>query len=118
MNIEYSVSAQDYIDYQLFIHSKSKHLIRKRRAQQVRLPVLYFLLGGFLLYFGLDIQGGFLLIKPGSTATGLFLVLTSLLWYFLWPVYTRRHYRKHYEKQILETYKEAIGSTSRVQFED
>ena len=41
-----------------------------------------------------------------------------MLWFFVYPIWERRHYIKHYKGFIKENYKDKLGITATVEFEN
>jgi len=102
MILEYSLDQTDYLNHQLYIASKTERIIKKRKRSKLLLAGLYILLG--LLY-----------LQGSMYSQALVFGLIGLLWYFLYPIWERRRYRKHYQKFIEDTYHERFGKTSTIE---
>jgi hypothetical protein len=89
MTIEYSLTEQDYVTYQLYVASQSS-LIKKRRMQ-TRIVVM-------LLYLGL----GTFIVVQGRPPLGMLFFVFGVLWFFFYPMRDARRYEKHYRKSIRE----------------
>ena len=96
MTLEYNIDEQDFLAGQLFIASKSDR-IKKKRQKNKMITVLAFGVLGILM-----LTGGKIVV--GSTA-----VLFALLSFFIYPIWERRQYVRHYEAFIKENYKDRIG---------
>ncbi len=91
MKIEYVLTEDDFLTHQLYSASQSPQVRRKRRRSQLILPVLYLL---FAAVLGWEQRYEFAAVILGI----------ALIWYFLYPVYTRYAYRRHYRSYIRQNY--------------
>jgi hypothetical protein len=91
MNTEYTLSHEDYLIFQLYTASKSKHIKQKRFNTRFIVSVLYLALGLMLIYLG-------------NIIAGLAFVGFSVLWHLFIPVYLKKRYLKHYSNYIRENY--------------
>lgn len=105
MKITYSLDQNDYLTNQLYQASINKSVSNTRRKSVVFVVLLFLLIAGITYDKGNQLQS-YLFIA---------MALVSL---FLYPIYLRNHYKKHYTKYIIETYKNRFGQTSEVLFED
>ncbi|MDA3615237.1 YcxB family protein [Polluticaenibacter yanchengensis] len=105
MTIYFQLDQKDFLQHQLFIASKSPAVIKQRRKSWIFITLV---LAGFSVFFKLT--GNVLLFYYC-----LFFAVITLLFY---PLYLRRHYRKHYEKYIAEHYKNRVGNTVSISFND
>lgn len=92
MNIEYTLTTDDFLTYQLYASSKSVSQKKKRRNNRVLYAIIYLLFGLYLSfrdnsYLGIIIFG-----------------VLALLWFILFPQYSRRKYEKHFQKHVEENY--------------
>jgi hypothetical protein len=93
MEIEFSLSRADYIDFQLFAATKSERIKKNKRNARNRLPIIYLIIGTILLVVVEDI------------IFAIIFYLFGVLWYLLYPTLTKRRYAKHYEKYVDENFK-------------
>ena len=91
MRINYTIKAEDYLKFQLFIASRSKQVKRRRRFALYLIPILYLLLG-IIFYFIKDISG--FIVFAGF----------AILWFIFYPIFSRKRYIRFYRKHIEEHY--------------
>ena len=97
MTITYKLNESDFLIHHLYIASQSERIKKKRQRNKVRLPIIY--LAFAVLTFFLEM----------SYVTPLFIII-GILWYFLYPLWERRHYINHYKGFISETNKDSFDS--------
>jgi hypothetical protein len=90
--VEYPLQADDYLQYQLYVASKSKRIQKKRKNSKIGLPIIYIFFS-IVIYF-----------YSNSLLSFLFIAI-AIAWYFLYPVWEKHHYIKHYKDFIDENYK-------------
>lgn len=105
MTITITLEENDFLIHQLFLASKSYRIKKKRQKNKIVTPIIYIVIG-ILLYIR-D-------ILPLALA---FWVL-GILWFFIYPIWERRHYLKHYEGFIKDNYKTRIGKISTLEIND
>lgn len=98
MIITYTLNENDLLIHQLFIASKSERIQKKRKRSRVIIPLLY---GVFGLGFFYD----------GSLSMMIAFFVAGILWFFIYPIWERRHYVKHYKGFINENQREMQGKT-------
>jgi hypothetical protein len=104
MTIEYTLDKVDFLTFQLYSASKSERIRKIRTRNKMMLPLVY--LGiSIILYFIESIE------------LAIIIFLSGLLWILIYPFYDRRKYVKHYEKYILEIYKNRLGKPENLKFE-
>jgi ABC-type multidrug transport system fused ATPase/permease subunit len=103
MTIEYKINENDFLTHQLFVASKSDRIKKKRQRSKVILPLIYVALGLLFLF------------KDKVSLSIIFFII-GLLWFFIYPIYERRHYVKHYKGFIKENYKDRLGRTANLEF--
>jgi hypothetical protein len=103
MTINYKIDEKDFLTHQLFIASKSDRIKKKRQRSKLILPLIY-------VAFGLL----FLFEDKVSLATTFFII--GLLWFFIYPIWERGHYVRHYRGFIKENYKDRLGRTVTLEF--
>jgi hypothetical protein len=103
MEFNYSLSLNDFLQYQLYTASKSKRVKIQNRKSLLLLSVI--LIGTcFLPYHHKNYIG---------TSISIILIPVSLI---LYSIYLRYHYRKHYEKFIKDVYKNKVGKMALIVF--
>ncbi len=105
MTFELKIDEKDYLTYQLFVASQSKSIKRKRNRNKVIIPILYILIGVFGLYNNFYLMG-------------ILFCVFAVLWFFLYPLWERNNYIKHYKNFIQENYKDAFGKSAFLEISD
>lgn len=105
MTIDYKIDENDFLTHQLFVASKSNRIKKKRQRSKIIVPLIYFSLG--LLF----------LIQDKVSLTIIFFII-GLLWFFIYPLWERRHYIKHYQGFIKENYKDRLGRFATLEFQN
>ena len=103
MTINYKIDENDFLTYQLYIASKSDRIKKKRLRSKVIVSLIYVAFG--LLFF---------FDENFSFAIMFFII--GLLWFFIYPLWEKRHYRKHYQGFIKENYKDRLGRIATLEF--
>lgn len=98
MTINYKLNENDFLTYQLFIASQSKRIQKKRKRSKVLIPMVYSAIA-LLFYF------------QNSYSMSIFFLIISVLWFFVYPLWEKQHYLKHYQGFIQENYKDRCGRT-------
>ena len=102
MTISYQLQEEDYLNYQLFVASRSERIVKKRKRNRLLVPVLYVLLGvAFASQASWALAGTF--------------VILGVLWFFLYPLWERNMYVKHYRNFIQEHYKQSRDKTLKLE---
>ncbi|MBL7706394.1 MAG: hypothetical protein JNM21_12695 [Taibaiella sp.] len=105
MTINYYLDKDDFLNYQLYTASQSEHIKKKRLRGRIVLTLVYFLLA---------------LYSYSTDRTGLMIVacLVAVLGYFLYPLWDRKRYIRHYEQFIEAHRKERAGKKATLTFSD
>lgn len=103
MTIDYIIDENDFLTHQLFLASKSDRIRKKRQRSKVILPLIYIAFGLLFLF------------QDKVSLTIIFFII-GLLWFFIYPLWERRHYIKHYKGFIKENYKDRLGRTATLEF--
>ncbi|WP_422858094.1 YcxB family protein [Flagellimonas sp. S174] len=106
MKINYKLTNSDFLQYQLYTSSKSETHKKRRRNSRVVVPIL-FLLYGFYLTNRDESYGGII-------AFG----FTSVLWFFLYPKYSKWRYERYFKKHVEDNYKNRIDNTVELDFDE
>lgn len=93
MEIGYTLDEDDFLQYQLYTSSKSKTIKRKRLFLWILIP---------LLYLGLAI---FNYVYKNELLFPLILIVFAILWFIIYPIYSKSRYKKHYKKHVKNNYK-------------
>lgn len=103
MTINYKIDENDFLTYQLYNASKSKHIKKTRWRNKVILPIIYFAFG-LLFLFG------------DKISLSIVFFTTGILWFFIYPFWERRRYIKHYQRFIIENYQNRLGKIASLEF--
>ena len=103
MTIDYKIDENDFLTHQLFLASKSYRIKKKRQRSKIIVPLIYFVFGFLFL-----IESNFSLI--------IIFFIIGLLWFFIYPLWERRHYINHYKGFIKENYKNRLGRIATLEF--
>ncbi|GAA4303493.1 YcxB family protein [Aestuariibaculum suncheonense] len=106
MNLKYTLSKSDFLEYQLYASSKSKSQKGRRFRSRIIIPIIYVALG---LYVG-SIDENF--------AAGLVFAAVGVVWFILYPKYSKWRYKKHFQKHIEEHYASRIDKTVALTIQD
>ncbi|MFT4547293.1 MAG: hypothetical protein ACI8XO_000085 [Verrucomicrobiales bacterium] len=104
MEVSYSLSADDFLDFQMYSSGKSDE---GRRRRNVHRWIMVAIAAGF----------GLLQLKSGSLPGAITFFCFTVLCFFFHSKYSAWRYRRHYRRSIAENYQGRIGieSTMRLQ---
>ncbi len=105
MLFKYSVDHNDYLSYLFYSASKSKKA-QKRRAMNKLVLMIIYVLTGLMLYS-----------RNGPVASAAFFLLCLPL-YFLYNVFEKKQYHKHFNRFINTHFKDRIGKPSTVELRE
>lgn len=105
MVLKYSLSEHDFLQYHLYVASKSQQVKRNRRKS-------LFISTGILLLLAL------LFYSEKNNFLAYSILGFGVLNMFFYSFYLRSHYKEHYLKFIKENYKKRIDKTGSISFED
>jgi hypothetical protein len=105
MKLDYKIDENDFLIYQLFIASKSDRIKKKRQRNRIVVPLIY-------------IAFGLVFLNQDRVSLAIMFSITALLWFFIYPVWERRHYINHYKSFILENYKDSFENNVTLEFSD
>ena len=105
MTIEYSLTEEDFLEYQFYIASKSK-LNRKRRTQaRIFISLAYLILGAYFLY------------QHENYLVGGALMIFAVSWFVFYPHYSKWRYHRYLKGFIRENYSNRINQTATLIFD-
>lgn len=93
ITINYSIDKEDQLTAQLFLVSKSERIKKKRRKNRLLSPIIFIILS----IISLITKDYFLPI---------YFLLFSIAYYFIYPIWERRHYIKHYQGFIEDKFQD------------
>ena len=106
MNIQYQLTYSDFLAYQLYTSSKSELHKKKRFRSRIIVPIIY-------ICFGL-----YLYSKNNSLKVASILGLIALLWFFLYPTYSKWRYKRHFQKHVEENYKNRVHKPVEIEVDE
>jgi len=104
MTIDYKIDETDFLTYQLYVASKSDRIKKKRLRNKVIVSLIYVVFGLLCYFF------------EGQISIVIIFFIIGLLWFFIYPLWERRHYVKHYQGFIKENYKDVLGRIATLEF--
>lgn len=90
MKLTYQLQPVDLVKFNEYHSTHSAYHKQLRRKQRILVPIVYLLLAT-------------LLYATGGRAGPALLVFIAVLWLFLWPLWIRQRYRKHFQMHVAET---------------
>ena len=105
MKLDYELSKEDFLEYQLYTSSKSELHKKKRNRSRILIPLVYFAFGLYSYYKSENLIGPIIWIG------------IAILWFVLYPFYSKWRYKKYFEKHIEENYKNRINKPSQLEFD-
>ena len=106
MNLNYKLTNTDFIQYQMFSTSKSKLDNKKRFRSRILFPII---LTGLAIY---------MLVNNENTILAVVYLSLSLLWFFLYPTYSKWRVKKYFERHVAENYANRIGTDVKIEFKE
>jgi ABC-type protease/lipase transport system fused ATPase/permease subunit len=95
MKVNYKLNAEDYLKFQLYTASRSKQMKAKRMVARIIWPIVFLAIG---IYFAVE-----------KVWAGAFILAAfAILWFFVYPIYTRIFIKKQFLKEIKEKYAENL----------
>ena|GEM_PF-6551915 len=106
IDLEYSVTEEEHLTALLHSASQSKRIQKRMRRSKI---------GGPLFFIAL----GILLMLINKTGLGVAYCILAVCWYFIYPLYDRYRFVKHYKSFISEKKsKESYTSPAKVHIND
>jgi YcxB-like protein len=99
MILSYLLTEYDFLQHQLFVSSKSERIKKLRTKSLILVSSILFILS--ILFF--QSKNNFLAYS---------FLAYGVINIFLYPLYLKNHYKKHYQKFIQENYKNRFGKLS------
>ena len=105
MTLKYSLNENDYLQSQLFIASKTERIKNQRTRSWILISLGFFSLS-------------YLFSQTDKDFLVYYFIGLGILSIFLYPIYQKSYYRKHYQKYIADTLKNRFGELSTITFTD
>ncbi|AFM04371.1 hypothetical protein Fleli_1986 [Bernardetia litoralis DSM 6794] len=96
MKIEYTLTEEDFLEYQLYITSQSKSIQKKRLIAKFTVPLMYIFIGIFF-YFYNNNQNAILIC-----------IFLAALWLLIYPLYSKYRYKRFYLNHIKKKYTDKL----------
>jgi hypothetical protein len=78
---------------------------KKRQRSKVVVPLIYVALGLYFLF-------------QSNVPLAIIFFIIGMLWFFVYPLWERRHYIQHYKGFIKENYKDRLGIIATLEFDN
>jgi hypothetical protein len=101
MTLNYPLTENDFLQYQLFIASKSDR-IKKQRLKT------------WLIYSAALLLLSLMFYQSGNKIMTYYFLILGLILLCFFPIYQKQYYKSYYEKFIRDTYKNRFGQTATV----
>lgn len=105
MILEISLTKDDFLAHQLFNASRSERIRKKRRRNRYIVSILYIIIG--LCFYLLD-----------KSYPAVIFPVIGFVWIFVYPLWSRRQYRRHYAAHIDDHYSYRIGRKMNLSVEE
>ena len=103
MSFTYSLDQNDFLQYQLFLASKTDR-IKKQRIKS------------WLIVTGCMLLLSFMFHQSNNQFLFYYFLIFGILTFIFYPFYQRQKYKKHYARFIAENYKNKFGQTANLKF--
>ena len=104
MVFEFVIDATDLVTQMQFSASQNVRIKKQRARGRLITPAIYFILGLLALF------------KSAFVFCLLFFA-GALGWYFLYPLWDRRYYTRHYQTVVRENYQDGLNKISTIQLD-
>jgi hypothetical protein len=105
MILTYTLDENDFLQHQLFAVTKSKRIKQQRRKSWLGISVTFLLLS--LMFY-----------QSENNIMACYFLLFGLTSVFFYPLYQKRHYKNHYQKYIIDAYKNRFGQLVNIELKN
>ncbi|HBG71052.1 MAG: hypothetical protein A2W93_02890 [Bacteroidetes bacterium GWF2_43_63] len=98
MKINYQLTAEDYLKFQLYTASRSKQVKARRMLSRILWPIVFLGIG---IYFATDSNWAIAGILAG----------VAIIWFLVYPIFSRYQFKNHFRKDIKERYSENLDKS-------
>lgn len=105
MNINYTLTNHDFLEYYLYASSRSKSHKKRRFRSRIIIPIIYLLFG----FYSAKVDN--------NIGIGIVFALVAIVWFIFYPMYSRWRYKKHYQKHVKENYRNRINKPIEIDFD-
>ncbi len=103
--LRYSLGEEDYLVFHMYSSGRSERQRKDRRRGRILVSLVYVAACG--LFFA-----------TRDLVLGIIFGILAVLWYLLYPLYSKWRHERHFRRHIQENYKGKIGSEGIVQLDD
>jgi len=97
MEFTYTIRADNFLEYYLFMVSESKTITRKRNIAKYSFSVIYLLFGIYFFSFS-------------KYLLGIAFIAISIAWYYFYPLLNKRSLKRFYVNHLAQNYKQKMDS--------
>lgn len=105
MKLEFTLSEADYVDFNLYVASKTESIRKRRQLTKWIIPVIYLLIAAYFLYKGYQL-GAYIFLA------------IAVMWVFSYPGYEAKKYIKHFKKHIQLNLSKSLDKLVTMEFLD
>ncbi len=88
MKLQFELLEDDYLIHQLYVASNTKMIQNKRRKATLLSACIYLIMGVHLFFF------------EGLKSGGILLFLIAVLWFFVYPIFSKWRFKKFNQKYV------------------
>lgn len=105
MKLEFTLHEADYVDFSLYVASKSESIRKRRQLTKWVIPICYLLMSAYFFYSGYQL-GAYIFLA------------ISVMWIFSYPGYEAKKYIRHYKKHIQQNISKSLDKMVSMEFLD
>lgn len=105
MKYQYTIAEQDFLDFQLYLASKSKAINNKKKT------------GWLLLSLG-SVAAAMFFYYSGNIPLTIYCAAVAVVSYIFYPYYFKWRYKNHYQKYIRNAYSQRFGLVETIEFQE
>lgn len=105
MTLHYTLEENDFVTYQLYAASVSERIRKKRKRARIGVALFY-------------LAGALFLSTLGAFVIGSVFLAVSLGWFFLYPIWERRRYVRHYTTYVKDYCMSRVGKEISMEIAD
>lgn len=105
MEINYSLTEDNFLTFQMYSSGESEHQKNKRMRGRIIVPIIW---GLIALYF----------FSSNEQVLGIVFLVVSVLWLFVYPVYSKWLHVRHFKNHIKENYRGKLDVEATLRLEE
>ncbi|MDH4263522.1 MAG: YcxB family protein [Spirochaetia bacterium] len=106
MTIKITLDVNDYLTYHLYLASKSDSLKKRRLIHWFIIPIVYVIAGYAFVYLN------------GAEMIKTIFLATALIWFLIYPFYSKWAIRRFLTRQIIKRYENLIDKEGSLKLDD